>query len=256
MFQLPSHLLQKLLYNLPSSHASLEQFSQHLSEMLFPELKSSESLLNKTQPDIVGCVFPVDRCTTSQASSLGRGHPIPTAGAPTGLCTPGLHPRGSPATLTSLGTSLKGPGTAKSPLIHAKHNPPVLFFLNRVTQAQPLHTALAQPGAVLLAGTRGFLHCCTHSRGRKPHTRTTAAGRTWALERPLLTLWVAGCRGPWGMSPGATLACPRPLLPADGHCFHLPCFPKLLRTGGGRGRAQRVSDRGHSLSACSTTGAP
>lgn len=106
------------------------------------------------------------------------------------------------------------------------------FFLNRVTQAQPLHTALAQPGAVLLTGTWGFLHCCTHSRGRKPHTRTTAAGHTWALERPLLTLWAAGCRGSWGMSTGATLACPRPLLPADGHRFHLPCFPKPLRTGG------------------------
>ena len=57
MFQLPGHLLQKLLYNLVSSLASLEQFSQHLSEMLCPELKSSESLLNKIQPNVVDCLF-------------------------------------------------------------------------------------------------------------------------------------------------------------------------------------------------------
>ena len=106
------------------------------------------------------------------------------------------------------------------------------FVLNRVAQAQPLHTALAQPGTGLVAGPRGFLHCCTHSQGREPHTRTAVAGHTRALERPLLTLWAAGCRGSWGMSTGATLACLRPLLSADRHCFHLLCFPKPLRTWG------------------------
>lgn len=75
-------------------------------------------------------------------SSLGRGHPIPTAGAPTRLCTHSLHPRGGPATLTSLGTSFKEPGTAESPLIHAKHNPPVLFcFKQSRTSTTTAHSS-------------------------------------------------------------------------------------------------------------------
>ena len=75
MFQLPGHLLQKLLYNLVSSLASLEQFSQHLSEMLCPELKSSESLLNKIQPNVVDCLF--FQLTGAQQASQQLGQRAP-----------------------------------------------------------------------------------------------------------------------------------------------------------------------------------
>lgn len=147
MFQLPGHLLQKLLYNLVSSLASLEQFSQHLSEMLCPELKSSESLLNKIQPNVVDCLF--FQLTGAQQASQQPGQRAPHShcwGFPQDCahtaCTLGVAPpHWPPLAPPSRGWALLShPSSMQSTTLQ------FCFVLNRVTQAQPLHTALAQPG--------------------------------------------------------------------------------------------------------------